>query len=141
MLRVLQLELYNRMVERLLDFQVTPNQYMVMSVAGRHANYSSADFARHARTTPQSMNEMIAALEKKKLIERRESPVNRRILHVRLTAAGTRLLAKCEAAVDEIERSAFAGLSAKELKAFRAALAASLARCTSMQEEEAGEAG
>jgi DNA-binding MarR family transcriptional regulator len=140
MLRVLQLELYNRMVERLLDFQVTPAQYMVMSLTGRHANYSSADFARRARTTPQSMNETIAALEKKKLIERSESPGNRRILHVRLTAAGARLLAKCEAAVDEIERAAFADLSARELKAFRGALAAGLARCSALDTVEPAEA-
>jgi DNA-binding MarR family transcriptional regulator len=141
LLRVLQLELYNEMVERLLDFQVTPAQYMVMSLAGRHANYSSADFARRARTTPQSMNETIAALEKKKVIERRESPANRRILHVRLTSAGTRLLARCEAVMDEIERMAFADFSAKELNAFRGLLAKSLARCMALDTVEPADAG
>jgi DNA-binding MarR family transcriptional regulator len=136
LLRVLQLELYNRMVERLLDFQLTPAQYMVMSLAGRHGNYSSADFARRARTTPQSMNETIAALERKKLIERRESPEHRRILRVRLTSAGTRLLAKCEAVIDDLERTAFADFSTKELHSFRGLLAKALARFTSIRQAE-----
>ena len=72
------------------------------------------------------MNEVIAVLEGKKLIARRESPGHRRILHVRLKASGTRLLQKCDGEVDRIERSAFHGFSPTELKAFRGMISKAL---------------
>jgi DNA-binding MarR family transcriptional regulator len=127
LIRILQLEIYNRMVQRLAEFGLTPAQYMVMSLAAHHENYSSADFARRARTTPQSMNETIAAIERSKLVARRESPDHRRILHVRLTAAGARLFAKCDAAIDEIEQGFFGALTVKELTSFRGLLVKALA--------------
>ena len=129
LVRILQLEIYNRMVQRLAEVALTPAQYMTLSLIAHHEKCSSADLARRARTTPQSMNETIAALERSKLLARRESPDHRRILHVRLTAAGARLVAKCESVIDEIERELFGAFSAKELAEFRASLGKALAHC------------
>jgi DNA-binding MarR family transcriptional regulator len=126
LVRLLQLKLYNEMVEALRQFELTPLQYMVLSLAGHRGSLSTADLARRFHMTPQAMNEVIAALEAKKLIVRRESPDHRRILHVRLKSAGTRLLQKCDGAVDRIERSAFREFSAKELAAFRGMIAKTL---------------
>jgi DNA-binding MarR family transcriptional regulator len=119
LVRLLQVRLYNEMVEALRLFDLTPPQYLVLSLASRSSSWSTADLARRFDIAPQSMNEVIAALEGKKLIARRESPDHRRILHIRLKASGTRLLEKCDAAADRIERSAFGDLSPRELAAFR----------------------
>jgi DNA-binding MarR family transcriptional regulator len=127
LVRLLQLKLYNEMVEALRLFELTPLQYMVLSLAGHRGSLSTADLARRFHMTPQSMNEVIAALEAKKLIVRRESPDHRRILHVRLKAAGTRLLQKCDGEVDRIERLAFRDFAPKELVAFRGMIAKALA--------------
>jgi DNA-binding MarR family transcriptional regulator len=126
LVRLLQLKLYNEMVESLQTFDLTPLQYMVLSLAGHHGSLSTADLARRFHITPQSMNEVIAALEGKRLIDRRESPDHRRILHVRLKAAGIRLLQKCDGEIDRIERSAFRDFSAKELTAFRGMISKAL---------------
>jgi len=126
LVRLLQLKLYNEMVESLRLFDLTPLQYMVLSLSGHRGSLSTADLARRFHITPQSMNEVIAALEGKKLIARRESPDHRRILHIRLKAAGTRLLQRCDGEVDRIERSVFRDLSPRELTVFRGMISKAL---------------
>lgn len=127
LVRLLQLKTYNELVEALRRFDLTPLQYMVLSLASHRDGSSTADLARRFHIAPQSMNEVIAALEGKKLIGRRESPGHKRILHIRFTAAGTKLLQKCEREVDRIERSIFRDFDRKELALFREMLARSLA--------------
>ena len=126
LVRLLQLKTYNELVEALRRFDVTPLQYMVLSLARRPGNSSTADLARRFQIAPQSMNEVIAALEDKKLIGRREAPGHRRILHIRFTPAGARLLQRCEREVDRVERSIFRDFERDELAAFRAMLAKAL---------------
>jgi DNA-binding MarR family transcriptional regulator len=126
LIRLLQLKLYNEMVESLRHFELTPIQYLVLSLAGRSGSWSTADLARRFDIAPQSMNEVIAALEGKKLIARRESPDHRRILHIRLRASGTRLLQKCDGEVDRIERSAFRDFSPRDMTVFRGMISKAL---------------
>jgi len=127
LVRLLQLKTYNELVAALRRFDLTPLQYMVLSLAGHRGGSSTADLARRFDIAPQSMNEVIAALEGKRLIARHESPGHRRILHIRFTAAGTKLLEKCERAVDRAERSIFRDFDRKELTLFRGMLAKALA--------------
>ena len=101
---------------------VTPRQYVTLSLLRDERDQSSADLARKAGITPQSMSETIATLLAKGLIERLESPEHRRILMTRLTGAGDRLLAECESAVDVMESTLLAKISARELDALRKAL-------------------
>jgi DNA-binding MarR family transcriptional regulator len=126
LIRLLQLKLYNEMVESLRLFELTPLQYMVLSLASHSGRWSTAELARRFDIAPQSMNEVIAALEGKKLIARRESPDHRRILHIRVRASGTRLLQKCDWEVDRIERSAFRDFSPKDLTVFRGMISKAL---------------
>jgi DNA-binding MarR family transcriptional regulator len=127
LVRLLQLKTYNELVEALRRFDLTPLQYMVLSLASHRGSWSTADLARRFHIAPQSMNEVIAALEAKKLIARHESPGHRRILHIRFSAAGTKLLQKSERAVDRVERSIFRDFDRKELALFRGMLAKALA--------------
>jgi DNA-binding MarR family transcriptional regulator len=126
LVRLLQLKLYNQMVERLRLFDLTPLQYLVLSLAAHRGSWSTAELARRFEITPQSMNEVVAILEGKRLIARRESPDHRRILHIRLSAAGLRLLKRCDSEVDRIEQSAFGHFSAKDLALFRGLIAKAL---------------
>jgi DNA-binding MarR family transcriptional regulator len=68
--------------------------------------------------TPQSMSEVIHALEDKGLIKRNPHPNHRRTLPATLTAKGRRVLADCEAAVSEFEDAMLAGFSAKDRASF-----------------------
>jgi DNA-binding MarR family transcriptional regulator len=64
------------------DYDITSGQYLILSLVSREGGRSSAELARRAFVTPQSMNEVIAALEIKGYIRRTENPENRRILQV-----------------------------------------------------------
>ena len=68
-----------------------------LSVLSRHgAPLSTSQLARRAFMTPQSMSEVIHALERKGLIKRNPHPNHRRTLPATLTGEGRRVLAACE---------------------------------------------
>jgi DNA-binding MarR family transcriptional regulator len=129
LLRQAQLACYGKLEPSLTEFGLTPAQYTVLSLANRPApGPSSAELSRRLGVTAQAMNEVIAALERKQLIERSEAPENRRILRIALTRGGTALLARCDAAVDRVEAGFLEALSAAELQALRKGLVKLLAR-------------
>ena len=103
---------------------VTPRQYVTLSLLREERDQSSADLARKAGITPQSMSETIATLTAKGLIERLENPEHRRILMTRLTEAGEALLVGCEAEVNMMEARLLSGLSTGDLDTLRYALRA-----------------
>ena len=128
LLRMVQLKALALMSEALADTGLTPNQYAVLSIASHHEEWSTSAMARRFTVSTQSMNETVGALEKKGLITRRESPEHRRILHIRLTSAGTRTLARAERAIDAVEKEAFGALSGVELAQFRDYLGRALSK-------------
>jgi DNA-binding MarR family transcriptional regulator len=81
------------------------------------------------------MTEIIASLQKKKLIARSKSLAHGRIINIRLTAAGIRMLDRCNLAVDRLERSVFADLDAGELAQFRDLLGTALLKFTGRGEK------
>jgi DNA-binding MarR family transcriptional regulator len=112
--------------ERVRPHGMTTLQYTTLSVLGsRGQPLSNAQLARRAYMTPQSMNEVIDALERKGLIQRNPHPNHRRVFPAELTAKGRRVLAACDAAVEEMEREMLRDLSPSE----REALLDSLKRC------------
>ncbi|MFT8243789.1 MarR family winged helix-turn-helix transcriptional regulator [Roseomonas sp. BN140053] len=135
LLRQAQLASYARLEAALAGFGLTPTQYTALSLSDRPgeggeeraegqagSGPSSAELARRLGVTAQAMNEMIAALERKGLIRRREAAENRRILRISLTAEGTALLARCDAVVDGVEQEFLGVLAGGELDALRGTL-------------------
>jgi DNA-binding MarR family transcriptional regulator len=105
--------------ERVAPSGLTTLQFTTLSVLSRHgAPLSTSQLARRAFMTPQSMSEVIHALERKGLIKRTPHPNHRRTLPATLTAKGRRVLAECEETVSEFEHSMLAGFSEKDRAAF-----------------------
>jgi DNA-binding MarR family transcriptional regulator len=102
------------------------NQYATLSVLDRLSGLSNAQLARRALVSPQSMNEVLLALEQRGLVRRRAHPDHRRILQARLTAKGRALLARCDAEVHQVEARMVSGLSEDERAALRGALLSSI---------------
>lgn len=119
-----RLEVASRLLleQALKDFDLTPSQYTTLNMLSAQAETSSSDLARRVLVTPQSMSEMIMALDRKGLIKRRESEGNRRILGISLSPAGRALLEKAEARVDALEADLFAVLAPNELESLRTGL-------------------
>lgn len=120
LLRQTQLLVYAAMIERLKALDLTPAQYMVLSLSGNEDRLSSADLARRSHITPQSMNEIIGALHRKGLIRRQQNPQNRRILSLALTKDGARVLTECDRQIDRMEADIFRCLTGKQQASFRA---------------------
>ena len=100
-------------------YDLTTLQFTTLSVLSRHgAPLSTSQLARRAFMTPQSMSEVIHALENKGLIKRNPHPNHRRTLPATLTAKGRRVLAACEEAVSEFEDSMLDGFSEEDRAAF-----------------------
>jgi DNA-binding MarR family transcriptional regulator len=101
---------------------MTGIQYTVLSIVDAHEGTSSAELSRRFFVTAQTMNEIINALEQRKLIARKEDPANRRILRMKLTAQGRKLLKRCDAVVDKLEAEAFGWIPAGEYEQVRTML-------------------
>ncbi|MFB9905652.1 MarR family winged helix-turn-helix transcriptional regulator [Allokutzneria oryzae] len=121
---VKQLELLIRALldERLKPLGLTTLQYTALSVLLRRSPLSSAQLARRSFVRPQSMHEMVLALEKRGLIARHRDPDNRRVLLATLTEEGAALLEECAPLVAELETHMLSNLSAKRRSEFRGAL-------------------
>jgi DNA-binding MarR family transcriptional regulator len=111
--------LFAGITERVAPYGLTTLQFTTLSVLSRHgAPLSTSQLARRAFMTPQSMSEVIHALERNRLIKRNPHPNHRRTLPATLTAKGRRVLAECEEAVSDFEDSMLAGFSEKDRAAF-----------------------
>jgi DNA-binding MarR family transcriptional regulator len=100
--------------ERVRPYGLTTLQYTTLSVLGRRGGLSNAQLARRSYMTPQSMSEVIEALEKKGLIKRDQHPNHRRVFPATLTATGIKVLEACDEAVAAMEEEMLSGLSTDE---------------------------
>jgi len=100
--------------------------YTTLSVLRAENGLSNAQLARRSYMTPQSMSEVIEALESKGLIERTQHPNHRRVLPARLTPTGRKVLEACEEAVGAMEEEMLRDLGPEERDTFRHGLISSV---------------
>jgi DNA-binding MarR family transcriptional regulator len=112
--------------DRVRPYGLTTLQYTTLSVLGAGGQLSNAQLARRAYMTPQSMSEVIDALEKKGLIERNPHPNHRRVYPAELTAKGRDVLDACNHAVDELEAEMLADFGPHQQKSLRNGLLAAV---------------
>ena len=105
-----------KLEKTLRPFRLTVAQYMVMSMIGHSGQLSSAQLSRRFSVKPQSMFKLIASLERKALIARKEVDGDRRTLMVSLAPAGRRVLAACEEAVDALEADLLKDFSPAQIR-------------------------
>ncbi|HSP72095.1 MAG TPA: MarR family transcriptional regulator [Gaiellaceae bacterium] len=110
--------------DRVRPFGLTTQQYTTLSILGHKGGLSNAQLARRANMTPQSMSELIEALETKGLLVRKAHPNHRRVFPASLTPKGCRVLTACDAAVDELEDEMLRELSCAERDRLRDGLIA-----------------
>ena len=104
---------------------LTVPQYTALSVLRDRAGLSNAQLARRSYVTPQSMNEVIAVLERDGLVTRSPAANHGRVLETTVTDAGLAVLARCDATVTAMEDRMLADLDADA----RAQLLAALKEC------------
>lgn len=115
-----EIESASRMGKALEAYNITPIQFTVLYfVDYDKGDLSSAQLSRRFSMTPQSMNELVGVLEKKKLLKKTVDPSHRRILRLSLTTKGKKLLSDCNATLDSVEEILLKGLSPTETQTLR----------------------
>jgi DNA-binding MarR family transcriptional regulator len=89
-------------------------QYTALSVLGSKQGLSNAQLARRCLVSPQSMNEVVASLERTGLVDRAPHPRHGRVLQTDLTARGRAVLADCDAATLELQELMLSELDAAQ---------------------------
>lgn len=87
---------------------LTVPELTTLSVLRARPGLSNAQLARRALTTPQSMNEVIAELERRGLVERTVDPSHGRILRAQVTEPGEQLLADVDPVVARLQEEMLA---------------------------------
>lgn len=77
------------------DLDLTLPQFLVMTMVNAYPGSSSADVARLAVLTPQTISPIVANLEKAGRLRRAISPDHGRVQRMELTDEGRALLARC----------------------------------------------
>ena len=111
-----------RLDEAVATHGITTTEYVTLSVLRERDGLSCAQLARWAFVTPQAMNLVISALERRALIRRRPDPKHGRVLRASVTAKGLKVLERCDRDVDAIEADMLAGLAPERVDAVREAL-------------------
>lgn len=120
----------------LQDLGLSVQEYVILSVFETRLELSSSELARVTQVTRQTMHTAVVALETAGVLERR--PRNQRVVLVRPTSRGRRVLAAATERVRSIERTALAGLSPSEERTVRTWLANVAALTTSTRQPTVG---
>jgi len=105
-------------------FGLTAVQYTALSVVARHEGMSSAQLARRSFVSAQAANELVGALERLGLIQRRVDREGGRALGIFLTGLGSRQVARCDECMDDLEAGMFRGITRQDEARFRETLRA-----------------
>jgi DNA-binding MarR family transcriptional regulator len=102
---------------------VTATEFVTLSVLRERDGLSCAQLARLAFVTPQAMNLVVSALERRQLVQRQPDPDHRRVLRASVTPEGLDVLERCDRSMDEIEGDMLADLPPEMIETVREALA------------------
>lgn len=124
-----QQALRNAMDHSLREMGITTAQYAALAAleaAGKSkAPLSAAELARRCFVTPQTMNQIVVALEREGLIARQPPAEGGRVIATRHTAKGRAVLKRAHRAVMAVESEMLAGFTSPQQER----LASSLSSC------------
>jgi DNA-binding MarR family transcriptional regulator len=119
----LERRLRDRLDDAVRAHGVTTTEYVTLSVLRTHDGMSCAQLARWAFVTPQAMNVVITALEKRRLVRRRQDPQHGRVLRTSVTRKGLEVLDRCDRAMDVIEADMLGQMSPESVENLKHLLA------------------
>ncbi len=104
---------------RLADLGLTQPQFSALTMLAAYPGLSNADLARLSMLTPQTVNVIVANLEKNGALSRRPHAVHGRIQQIDLTERGQTLLAAAKQRMQGLEEAVAHGLSPSEERSLR----------------------
>jgi DNA-binding MarR family transcriptional regulator len=130
-------------VRRTLDLELgshgmTTPQYAALSILRAQPGLSSAQLARRAFVTPQSMQVMVTTFLRDGLVERRADPDNQRVLRIHLTRDGELLLLQADEAAAGIEQQMLDGLDDEQTSLLRELMTVCIENLTASKHSRVG---
>lgn len=122
LVKQLELAVRSRLDRVVAEAGLTTIQYTALTVLERHPDMTSAVLARLSFVRAQTMAELVAALDRRGLIERHPDPNSRRQNLIRLTDAGRAVLEQLREPVARIEREMTESTTPEHIETARAAL-------------------
>lgn len=122
LLKRAQHALRTSMDEKLSPLGLTAPQYNVLSAVQVQPGISNAALARAAFVTAQSMQGIVANLERGGLVQREPHPVHGRIRTTALTKEGSEVLARAHEALAGVEQTMTTGMKQNEITFLRSLL-------------------
>jgi DNA-binding MarR family transcriptional regulator len=119
----LERRLRSRLDEAVRAHGVTTTEYVTLSVLRERDGMSCAQLARWAFVTPQAMNLVISALDKRGLVRRRPDPNRGRVLRTSVTPKGLTTLERCDDSMNAIEADMLQAVDADSVELLRGMLA------------------
>jgi DNA-binding MarR family transcriptional regulator len=98
---------------------ITGPQYSALNVIAQLPGLSGTELARASMLTQQTTNEILVALVRLGLVDRRPREGNRRTLEVRLTTKGRGIVERARRVAHRLERRMLRGISGSEQARFR----------------------
>ncbi|MGE4482571.1 MarR family winged helix-turn-helix transcriptional regulator [Acidocella sp.] len=108
--------------EECAAFDITPVQFSIMSVAAIYPGLDQTTLAHEVGVDRTTLANVVARLEKRKLLRRTRSKENHRLKCVHLTVVGQHTVAQMDNAVTRAHQRTIAALAPAERHAFMAAL-------------------
>jgi DNA-binding MarR family transcriptional regulator len=131
-------EVLARAEDPLAALGLSGRQYMILAVLGADAPPSQLDLAALVGLLPAQVVPVLDELERRGFVERQRSEADRRRSVVRVTAAGTEILAKADDLAREIEDTLFGDLDPAAREQLSETLRAGLARSRAADGDLAG---
>lgn len=103
-----------RMDGALAGTGLTLPQFSALTMVAAYPGASSADLARLALLTPQTMTIIVSNLERSRLVERKPHVTHGRVQTIHITDKGREVLNSCQSLTRPIETALLAGLSEAE---------------------------
>ncbi|MEU5318619.1 MarR family transcriptional regulator [Streptomyces sp. NPDC021056] len=99
--------------QRLRPLGMAAAHYTLLMSVHRDPGLTGAELARRLNVTPQAVASLVARLENRGQLERREHPRHRHIQELHLTDAGREALHAADAVISAIERQITDGLGSE----------------------------
>ncbi len=108
------LVVYVAFAERMAVYGLKPTDFSVLSLLAHNPGATSRQLCAALDIQPPNFVSLVAAMDRRGLIERRPHPHDGRAVGLHLTAAGHQLMAEAEEAVIQLEKDASHKLTDRE---------------------------
>jgi DNA-binding MarR family transcriptional regulator len=102
--------------EHMVDFDLTPVDFSVLSLIGHNPGITSRQLCAALGILPPNLVGKISAMEQRRLVERKPHPQDGRAVGLHLSSEGRTLMSQAERAASQVEDEVTTSLTANEKK-------------------------